>query len=125
MLNEYTLRLHAIRFRANVGASRTERSLPQELVIDVELTLPTSSLPARDVKKEVVDYDAVAQLVVQEGQATPYHLLETYALRLIDRLLAATPATRVRVAATKLRVPSMHSVDRAVVELVATRDGAI
>jgi dihydroneopterin aldolase len=122
MLNEYTLRLHAIRFRANVGASRTERSLPQELVVDVELTLPLSALPARDHKKEVVDYDAVARLVVEEGQATPYHLLETYAQRLIDRLLAATPATRVRVAATKLRVPSMHSVDRAIVELVATRD---
>ena len=123
MLDEYTLRLHAIRFRANIGASRTERSLPQELVIDVELTLPTSALPARDHKKEVVDYDAIAGLIVEEGQATPYHLLETYARRLIDRLFAATPATRVRVAATKLRVPSMHSVDRAVVELTATRDG--
>jgi dihydroneopterin aldolase len=121
-IREYTLRLHAIRFRANVGASRTERSLPQELVIDVELTLPVSALPARDHKKEVVDYDAVARLVVEEGQATAYHLLETYAARLIDRLLEATPATRVSVAATKLRVPSMHSVDRAVVEIVATRD---
>ena len=124
MINEYTLRLHAIRFRANVGASRPERSLPQELVVDVELTLPTSALPARDHKKEVVDYDAVARLVVEEGQVTPYHLLETYATRLIDRLLAATPATRVRVSATKLRVPSMHSVNRAVVEVVATRDGS-
>jgi dihydroneopterin aldolase len=122
MLNEYTLRLEAIRFRANVGASRPERSLPQELVVDVELTLPVSALPARDHKKEVVDYDAVARLVVEEGQATQYHLLETYAQRLIDRLFAATPATRVRIAATKLRVPSMHSVDRAIVELTATRD---
>jgi dihydroneopterin aldolase len=122
MIREYTLRLHAIRFRANVGASRNERSLPQELVVDLELTLPTSALPARDHKREVVDYDAVARLVVEEGQATQYHLLETYAGRLIDRILEATPATRVRVAATKLRVPTMHSVDRALVELVATRD---
>ena len=122
MLDEYTLRLHAIRFRANIGASRTERALPQELVVDVELTLPTSALPAHDLKKEVVDYDAITGLVVEEGLATPYHLLETYARRLIDRLFAATPATRIRVAATKLRVPSMHSVDRAIVEIVATRD---
>jgi dihydroneopterin aldolase len=122
MIREYTLRLHAIRFRANVGASRNERAIPQELVVDVELTLPTSALPARDVKKEVVDYDAVSRLVVEEGQSSQHHLLETYASRLVDRLLAATPATRVRVAATKLRVPTMHSVDRAVVEIVATRD---
>jgi dihydroneopterin aldolase len=122
MLEGYTLRLQAIRFRANIGASRNERSMPQELVVDVELTLPVSALPAHDLKKEVVDYDAIASLVVEEGQATPYHLLETYARRLIERLFQATPATRVLVAATKLRVPSKHSVDRAVVELSAVRD---
>jgi dihydroneopterin aldolase len=122
VLHEYTLRLHGIRFRANVGASRSERSIPQELVVDVELTLPVSALPRHDVKREVVDYNAVAELVVAEGTAAPHHLLETYAQRLIARLLAETPALRVRLAATKLRVPTTHSVDRAVVELVASRD---
>ena len=122
VLTEYTLRLHGIRFRANVGASRSERSIPQELVVDVELTLPVSALPKQDVKREVVDYNAVAELVVAEGTAAPHHLLETYAQRLIARLLKETPALRVKLAATKLRVPTTHSVDRAVVELVASRD---
>ncbi len=122
MLTEYTLRLHGIRFRANVGASKSERSIPQELVVDVELTLPVSALPKHDVKREVVDYNAVSDLVVAEGTAAPHHLLETYAQRLMTRLLEATPALRVRLSATKLRVPTTHSVDKAVVELVATRD---
>ena len=124
VLHEYTLRLHGIRFRANVGASRSERSIPQELVVDVELTLPVTALPKHDVKREVVDYNAVAELVVAEGTAAPHHLLETYAQSLIARLLAETPALRVRLSATKLRVPTTHSVDRAVVELVASRDPA-
>jgi 7,8-dihydroneopterin aldolase/epimerase/oxygenase len=122
VLHEYMLRLHGIRFRGNVGASRSERSIPQEIVVDVELTLPVSALPQRDAKREVVDYDMVARVVVEEGTASPHHLLETYAQRLIARLLDATPALRVRVAATKLRVPTTHSVDRAIVELVAVRE---
>ena len=82
------------------------------------------ALPARDHKKEVVDYDAVARLVVEEGQATAYHLLGDVRGAPHRSPARGDPkATRVCVAATKLRVPSMHSVDRAVgVEIVATRD---
>jgi dihydroneopterin aldolase len=123
MIREYTLRLHAVRFRANIGASAAERSIPQDLVVDVDLELPVSALPKRDTKREVVDYDAVVRLVVEVGLEEPYRLLEVYAARLLDRLLAATPAMRVRVAATKLRVPSTYSVDQAVVELVGSREG--
>jgi FolB domain-containing protein len=124
MVTEYTLRLHAIRFRTNMGASRSEREIPQEIVVDIELTLPVSALPKRDLRRDAVDYGVIADLVVREGQAAPYHLLETYTARLVERLLAETPALRVRASATKLRVPTPHSVDRAVVELVATRDPA-
>ena len=122
MLREYTLRLHGVRFRANLGASHSERALPQEIVVDVELILPLSAFPKRDVRRDAVDYGAVTEWVVEEGRAEPYRLLETFAQRLVDRLLRETPALRVRVSATKLRVPTSHSVDRAVVELVAHRD---
>ena len=121
MVSEYTLRLHAIRFRTNMGASKSEREIPQEILVDVELTLPPSALPKRDLRRDAVDYAFITNLVVEEGLAEPYHLLETYAQRLVNRLLAETPALRVRVGATKLRVPTSHSVDRAVVELVASR----
>jgi dihydroneopterin aldolase len=121
MLDQYVLRLEGVRFRTNMGASHSERALPQEIVVDVELTLPVESLPARDRKQDAVDYDAVATLVVEEGRATQYRLLETYARRLTERLLVETPALRVRVAATKRLVPTVHGVDRAAVELVASR----
>jgi dihydroneopterin aldolase len=122
MFDEYTLRLNAIRFRANVGASRSERSIAQEIVVDVELTLPVSALPKRDHRREVVDYDSVVRLVVEVGLAEPYRLLEVYAQRLLARLLVETPASRVRIATTKLHVPGIHNVDRAVVELVGSPD---
>jgi dihydroneopterin aldolase len=124
MIREYSLRLQAVRFRANLGASHSERALPQEIVVDVELTLPVSAFPKRDARREAVDYGVVADMVVEVGRAEPYRLLETFAARLIERLMRETPAVRARVSATKLRVPTSHSVDRAVVELVATRDPA-
>lgn len=122
MVREYTLRLEGVRFRATIGASAAERSIPQDLVIDVDLELPVAALPKRDAKRDVVDYDAVVRLVVEVGLAEPYRLLEVYAQRLLERLLAETPATHVRVAATKLRVPSTYSTDRAIVELRGSRD---
>ena len=122
MLEGYTLRLDGIRFRANLGASHSERALPQEIVVDVELTLPLSALPKRDRRPDAVDYDAVAGVCVETGLAERYRLLETYVQRLIERLLDATPALRIRVAATKLRMPTMHNVDRAVVENLASRE---
>ena len=44
MIREYTLRLQGVRFRANIGASAAERSIPQDLVVDVDLELPVSVL---------------------------------------------------------------------------------
>ena len=122
MIREYTLRLHGVRFRASIGASAAERSIPQDLVVDVDLELPVSALPKRDTKREVVDYDRAVRLVVEVGLAESYRLLEVYAQRVLERLLAETPATRVRVAVTKSRVPSTYSTDQAVVELIGTRE---
>ena len=122
MIREYTLRLHGVRFRASIGASAAERSIPQDLVVDVDLELPVSALPKRDTKREVVDYDRAVRLVVEVGLAESYRLLEVYAQRVLERLLSETPATRVRVAVTKSRVPSTYSTDQAVVELIGTRE---
>lgn len=122
MVRSYHLRIQAIRFRAKVGASRTERALPQELLVDVDLDLPLSALPKQDHRNDVVDYDAVVRLVVEVGQAEAYHLLETYAGRVLERLFESTPAQQIRVSVTKLRVPSTYTVDRAVVEVVGTRE---
>jgi dihydroneopterin aldolase len=120
-MEEYTLRLTAIRFLAHLGASSGERAALQEVIVNVELTLPVSSLPARDRLRNVVDYDAVACTVVEEGIAKPRRLLETYVARVVGRLLAETPATRVRVAATKRRPPTTHPVAAAIVEIVGVR----
>lgn len=117
-LESYTLRLRGIRFHAHIGASREEREVLQELLVDVDVELPLAQLPELDQVESVLSYDLLANLVVEEGLLQPYRLLETYAARVVARLLRESPAERVRVAVTKSRVPTRHPVDAAVVELV-------
>jgi dihydroneopterin aldolase len=117
----YKITLRGVRFRARVGASRSERDIPQDVVVDVILELPYAAMPPRDHVRDVFDYDAVARLVVEEGMARPHRLLETYTRVILERLLAETPATHVTVAVTKVRAPTTHSVDAITVELSARR----
>jgi dihydroneopterin aldolase len=121
VLTTYKIALKGVRFRARVGASRSERDLPQDVIVDVTLTLPYQTMPQRDHVRDVFDYDAVARLVVEEGTARQHRLLETYTRVILDRLLAETPATHITVAVTKVRAPTTHSVDAITVELTADR----
>jgi dihydroneopterin aldolase len=118
----YKITLRGVRFRARLGASRSERDIPQDVVVDVDVTLPVAALPANDSVRDVFDYDRVARIVVEEGTARQHRLLETYARRLLDRLVDETPATALRVAVSKLRVPTTYSVDAVTVELTAERE---
>jgi len=117
----YTIELRGVRFRARLGASRSERDIPQDVSVDVDLTLPYDNMPASDHVRDVFDYDRVARLVVEEGVARQHRLLETYTRLVLERLIEETPATHVRVAVSKLRVPTTYSVDTVTVVLSADR----
>ncbi len=121
VLEGYVLRVRGVRFAARVGVSKKERELLQELVVDVDLELPQSAIPTHDRVRDVVSYDDVATWVALEATSGPSMLLETYVARVVHRLLAETPATSVRVAATKRRVPTRHPVDAVWVEMIGRR----
>ena len=113
----YRIRLDGIRFRGRHGASDAERYLLQDFVVDLEVGLPVSLLPETDDRSQVYDYDALANLVVEEGTTQSYKLLETLAARLLDRILADTPAIAATVRLRKFGPPTTASVDTVSVEL--------
>jgi 7,8-dihydroneopterin aldolase/epimerase/oxygenase len=123
-VREYRIRLDGVRFRSRHGASVSERRLPQDFVADVELLLPPGTLPRSDDRKDVVDYDRIASVIVDEGTSRSCRLLETLAKRVIERLFAACPATSVRIRITKARPPTSSSVEAASVELLVSRGEA-
>jgi dihydroneopterin aldolase len=125
VLAGYTLLLRGVRFRTHIGATRSELSRPREIAVDVELKLDASAFPVRDARPDVVDYSTIVEIVVEEGRATRYRLLETYARRLADRLLRETAAESARVAVTKTRPPLRRKVDRATVEVLVARDSSL
>ncbi|MEO7331012.1 MAG: dihydroneopterin aldolase [Minicystis sp.] len=117
----YRIRLEGIRFRARHGASRAERDLPQDFVVNLDVALPVSALPRSDSRARVFDYDQLASLVVDEGTRVSYKLLETLAERLISRVLADTPAIMVQVLVKKFGPPTLASVDAVAIELIGKR----
>ena len=121
-IQDYRIRLDGIRFRSKHGASASERRLPQDFVAHVELSLPPSKLPSGDDRREVVDYDRIASVIVEEGTARSCRLLETLARKIANRLFAECPATAVRIVVTKPRPPTSSSVEASSVELTITRD---
>jgi 7,8-dihydroneopterin aldolase/epimerase/oxygenase len=120
-LDGYRIRLEGIRFRARHGASRAERDLPQDFTVDLEVALPTSALPRADSRARVFDYDKLAAIVVGEGTAASYKLLETLAERLVARVLADTPSLAVTVRVKKFGPPTSASVDAVSIELTGRR----
>lgn len=120
-VDTYRIRLEGIRFRARHGASRAERDLPQDFVVHLDVVLPVSLLPRTDARARVFDYDRLASLVVDEGTRVSYKLLETLADRLIERVLADTPAISVTVQVKKFGPPTSVSVDAVAVELSGHR----
>ena len=121
VLQTYRIRLEGIRFRGRHGVSRAERGLPQDFVVTLDVTLPVSALPKSDSRARVFDYDKLSALVVDEGTRTSYKLLETFAERLIRRLLDDTPAVAVTVQVKKFGPPTGASVDAVAVELTGAR----
>jgi 7,8-dihydroneopterin aldolase/epimerase/oxygenase len=121
-VEDYRIRLDGVRFRSKHGASTSERRLPQDFVANVELSFPPAVLPGGDDRNDVVDYDRIATAIVEEGTSGSCRLLETLARRIVDRIFADFPATRVRIAITKARPPTLSSVEAASVELLVARD---
>jgi dihydroneopterin aldolase len=120
-IQTYRIRLEGIRFRGRHGVSRAERGLPQDFVVHVEVGLPLAALPRTDSLSRVFDYDKLATLVVDEGTRASYKLLETFAERLIARILADTPAVAVTVQVKKFGPPTSVSVDAVSIELTGLR----
>ncbi len=120
-VDTYRILLEGIRFRARHGASRAERDLPQDFVVNLAVALPVSALPRSDSRARVFDYDQLASLVVDEGTRVSYKLLETLAERLIARILADTPAVAVQVQVKKFGPPTSASVDAVAIELTGKR----
>jgi 7,8-dihydroneopterin aldolase/epimerase/oxygenase len=103
---------------ASVGVTPEERSSTQRLVIDLEFLIDTKTSAGTDSIKDTIDYSKVAAAVADVCGKQPYHLIETIAERIAERVLADFPTPGTRVLVRKISPITRPSVEHVSVEIV-------
>ncbi|CAN0367447.1 unnamed protein product [Phaeothamnion confervicola] len=105
------------------GVASAEKSLGQKFYIDIDCLVdrPDSS---RDQMDDTVCYRALCDIAEHLSAQTTFNLIETFAQRLAEQILAKFGLVRsVRVQIRKPSAPIRHSVDHVGVEVERRRDG--
>ena len=99
--------VRGLRLEAEIGVNPDEFGRRQPLVIDVEITLTP---PERcEHIAETVNYELVVQRAQAIANAGHVRLIETFAQRLAESLLAEPAAARVRVRIEKPQALAPHA----------------
>ena len=99
------LTLSGLRFDANLGILSHEKTAPQPIQVDAELSLGAQPLSPRDDDiLHVLDYRKVRQIIIDECRAEHVNLLETLIGKLALRLLQLPGVLGVRVKIAKLEI---------------------
>ena len=99
------LTLTGLRFDANLGILEHEKTAPQPIQVDAELSLGTQPLmPSDDDINHVLDYRKVRQIIITECTAEHVNLLETLIGKLAHRLMLLPGVLGVRVKIVKLEI---------------------
>ena len=99
------LTLTGLRFDANLGILESEKTAPQPIQVDAELSLgPQPLLPHDDDISHVLDYRKVRQIIIDECTAEHVNLLESLIGKLTHRLMQLPGVIGVRVKIAKLEI---------------------
>ncbi len=99
------LRLTGLRAWGRHGVLLAERTLGQEFIVDVLITLDTRAAAAGDDVRHTVDYAELATAVVTVVTGPPVHLIETLAQQIAEVALALPLVQVVEVTVHKPSAP--------------------
>lgn len=115
--------LNGVHLSVHLGVPPAERSLLQEIVLDVEMEFDTRPAGESDVFAQTVDYSAVHSTIRRVATEQPYSLVECMAERIAAAVLAEFPIESIRVLLKKPAALRARNVDCAAVEIVRRRHG--
>ncbi|MDO8285996.1 MAG: dihydroneopterin aldolase [Rhodoferax sp.] len=99
------LTLNGLRFDANLGILESEKTAPQPIQVDAELSLGAQPLlPHDDDIHHVLDYRKVRRIIIDECTAEHVNLLESLIGKLAHRLMQLPGVLGVRVKIAKLEI---------------------
>ncbi|NJN64666.1 MAG: dihydroneopterin aldolase [Acidobacteria bacterium] len=117
-----TVKVSGIRFHAFHGLTKLERQIGVRYRIDVEMDTDIATPARTDEIADAIDYRGVHELVVRIGRGNSFRLIETLVARIAHELLAAYPASRVRVSVDKETPVLDGMVDSVGVEVTLNRE---
>lgn len=100
--------IQQLEFHGNCGVTEAERIIAQPLAVDITIDYPPSAthrIATTDQLEQAIDYARVAEVITSIGTGQPYHLLETMAEQMIERIFEQFPATRIRLDVKKIHPP--------------------
>ena len=103
---------------AVIGVTPEERALKQRLSIDVEFLIDARKPAKTDSLKDAIDYAEVAAVVAEVCASRPFHLIETLAELLAERILSGFPTPSTRVLIRKIAPVAEPGVSFVSVEIV-------
>ena len=113
--------IEGIKFHGYHGLTRMEREVGVRLSVDVTLELDLETSGRSDKVRDTLDYRKVHRCVIEIGKRSSHHLLESYAVALLDALFDQFPAEAIRVTVRKETPVLDGIVDSVGVELARKR----
>ncbi|HSH21620.1 MAG TPA: dihydroneopterin aldolase [Candidatus Caenarcaniphilales bacterium] len=117
--------LHGMIFEGRHGVTDEERELPQQMEVDVDLTVDLRAAGESDDVARTVDYADVFEVCRRVVEEQSFHLLERIGEALVGGILGGFPAVdRVAVDVKKSGPPLAGMLEHAGVHIERTRTGA-
>ena len=106
---------------AAIGVTPEERTMKQRLSIDAEIETDIRVSAHSDSLKDALDYSRVARRVMEICRSRDFHLIETVAQLIADRILEEFPAKQVRILVRKISPVLEPRVNYVSVEILRSR----
>lgn len=103
-----------------IGVNDHERYHEQDIYVDLKVAVDFAKCAASDALGDTLDYTFVAKLCTEMAQKGKYHLLETYAYEIIQKLIKSFG-----VQGAWIRVKKLHAIESAQLTLVELKHGSI
>lgn len=79
--------LHGLQCECVIGVWKWEQQITQTLVLDIDVATDISSAAKSDDLQDTLDYQKLADRVIEFAQAKPYDLMETLIEQLAEMIL--------------------------------------
>jgi dihydroneopterin aldolase len=116
------IHINGISCQAYVGVPLQERENPQEVVIDLTLSLDLEMAARTDQVKSTVDYQKIVEKVESAVTQGPFQLVEALAAQVCHSVLTDTRIKSAQVRVRKFPEPLRDRVGYVEVEMTRTND---